>query len=409
MKRRLLYTILSISLLTVMAGAAIAPALGVISAHFAGRNPLLIQLVVSLPALFIILTNLAFPLLCRLMKTRALALTGLGLYVVAGAGAFFVRDMGALLVLRALMGVSVGMIMPLSTGLLAYYFPPEEQAGLMGLSAAMNQMGGVVATFLAGVLAGIGWNYAFLVYLLGLIAIVLVALFLPGERLQGKGGVSLSLLGQFHPSVVGMFLVMILFFIYPTNFALTASETLPEMGVTLTMVGLDVVAFLVGLCFGALMKRFAAQMKYVAPIGFLAGYLCLAAGSGIVCLLAGSALIGIANGIGVPYLNTIGSVKAGKDAATTVMPLLSAALYLGQFLSPLIVSPIASAASTSPYMVGAGIAVIYLLQTVLTRKKQMLPASQKASGTDTFRVSHQHPAHQDYRGLKQPENGNLPS
>ena len=51
MKRRLLYTILSISLLTVMAGAAIAPALGVISAHFAGRNPLLIQLIVSLPAL----------------------------------------------------------------------------------------------------------------------------------------------------------------------------------------------------------------------------------------------------------------------------------------------------------------------------------------------------------------------
>ena len=47
MKRRLLYTILSISLLTVMAGAAIAPALGVISAHFAGRNPLLIPLIVS--------------------------------------------------------------------------------------------------------------------------------------------------------------------------------------------------------------------------------------------------------------------------------------------------------------------------------------------------------------------------
>ena len=79
MKKRLLYTILSISLLTVMAGAAIAPALGVISAHFEGRNPLLIQLIVSLPALFIILTNLAFPLLCRLMKTRALALSGLEL------------------------------------------------------------------------------------------------------------------------------------------------------------------------------------------------------------------------------------------------------------------------------------------------------------------------------------------
>lgn len=373
MKKRLLYTILSISLLTVMAGAAIAPALGVISAHFAGWNPLLIQLIVSLPALFIILTNLFFPRLCRLMKTRTLALTGLALYVLSGVGAFFVDNIWVLLAFRALMGVSVGMIMPLSTGLLAYYFPPEEQAGLMGLSAAMNQMGGVVATFLAGMLAGISWNYAFLVYLLGLIAIILVAAFLPNERLSGRGGVSLSLLKRFHPSVVGMFLVMILFFIYPTNFALTASGTLSEMGVTLTMVGLDVVAFLVGLCFGFLMKRFAAQMKYIAPLGFAAGYLCLAVGGGLVWLLLGSAFIGIANGIGVPYLNTIGSVKAGKEAATTVMPLLSAALYLGQFLSPLIVSPAAMATGTSPYVIAICIAIIYLLQTVLTRKKQMLP------------------------------------
>ena len=373
MKKRLLYTILSISLLTVMAGAAIAPALGVISSHFEGRTPLLIQLIVSLPALFIILTNLLFPWLCRLMKTRTLALTGLALYVLSGAGAFFVDNIWLLLALRALMGVSVGMIMPLSTGLLAYYFPPEEQAGLMGLSAAMNQMGGVVATFLAGILAGISWNYAFLVYLLGLIAVILVALFLPNERLSGRGGVSLSLLRRFHPSVMGMFLVMVLFFIYPTNFALTASGSLSEIGVTLTMVGLDVVAFLVGLLFGALMKRFAAQMKYVAPLGFAAGYLCLAIGGSLVWLLFGSAFIGIANGIGVPYLNTIGSVKAGKEAATTVMPLLSAALYLGQFLSPLIVSPVASSTATSPYSVGVGIAVLYLLQAILTRKKQMLP------------------------------------
>ena len=372
-KRRLLFTILSISLLTVMAGAAIAPALGVISAHFEGRNPLLVQLIVSLPALFIILTNLVFPRLCRLMKTRTLALAGLALYVLAGAGAFFVDNIWVLLVFRALMGVSVGMIMPLSTGLLAYYFPPEEQAGLMGLSAAMNQMGGVVATFLAGMLAGISWNYAFLVYLLGVIAMILVALFLPNERLSGRGGVSLALLKRFHPSVVGMFLVMVLFFIYPTNFALTASASLSEMGVTLVMVGLDVVAFLVGLVFGFLMKRFAAQMKYAAPLGFMAGYLCLATGSGLAWLLPGSALIGIANGIGVPYLNTIGSVKAGKEAATTVMPLLSAALFLGQFLSPLIVSPVASAAGVSPYAIGVCFAVVYLLQAFLTRKKQMLP------------------------------------
>jgi len=159
----------------------------------------------------------------------------------------------------------------------------------------------------------------------------------------------------------------------PTNFALTASGTLSVTGITLVMMGLDVVAFMVGLVFGAMMKRFAAQMKYAAPIGFMAGYLCLASGSSLPLLLLGSAFIGIANGIGVPYLNTIGSVKAGKEAATTVMPLLSTALYLGQFLSPLIVSPIASAAHVSPYLIGAAIGLVYLFQAIITRKGQMLP------------------------------------
>ena len=376
---KLTWTVLSISLLTVMAGAAIAPALGIIRDHFAGAPDMLVQLIVSLPALFIIATNLLFPWLCGLMKTRTLALTGLLLYVVSGAGCFFVDNIWMLLTLRALLGVSVGMIMPLSTGLLAYYFPPEQQASLMGLSAAMNQMGGVVATLLAGLLANIQWNYAFLVYLLGLIAVVLVLLFLPNECLKGGSGPSLGLLKRFHPSVVGMFLVMILFFIYPTRFALSAhaGTELSNNAITFIMVGLDVLAFLVGLVFGKMMQGFRHGMKYVAPVGFIAGYLLLSLGSGLPLLLAGSAVIGIANGVGVPYLNTIASMKAGKEAASTVMPLLSAALYLGQFLSPLVVTPLGSlcfgaADLLAPFKAGVIIGVIYLLQAWSTRKKQVV-------------------------------------
>ena len=376
---KLTATVLSISLLTVMAGAAIAPALGIIRDHFSDAPDMLVQFIVSLPALLIIVTNLLFPWLCSLLKTRSLALTGLLLYVVAGAGCFFVDDIWLLLAMRALLGVSVGMIMPLSTGLLAYYFPPERQASLMGLSAAMNQMGGVVATLLAGLLANIEWNYAFLVYLLGLVAVVLVLLYLPDERLKGGSGPSLGLMKRFHPSVVGMFLVMVLFFIYPTRFALSAhaGTGLSNNAITFIMVGLDVVAFLVGLVFGKLMQGFRHGMKYVAPAGFIVGYLLLSLGSDLPLLLAGSAVIGIANGIGVPYLNTIASMKAGKEAASTVMPLLSAALYLGQFLSPLVVTPLGALCFgaedlLAPFKAGVIIGAVYLLQAFLTRKKQVV-------------------------------------
>ena len=381
--RRVTATILSMSLLTVMAGAAIAPALGIIKAHFSEAPAMLVQFIVSMPALLIIITNLFFLPLSRVLRTRAIATTGLLLYVVAGAGCFFVDDIYLLLAMRALLGVSVGLIMPLSTGLLAYYFPPEQQAQLMGLSAAMNQMGGVVATLLAGLLATIAWNYAFLVYLLGLIALVMVWLWLPDEQLDSanKRGVPFQprQLLKFHPSVIGMLLLMTIFFVFPTNFAIVASQqqALSTEVITAIMVGLDVVAFFVGLAFGSLMNRFRQSIKYFAPLFFLLGYASYLVPSVSMAVL-GSAFIGMANGVGVPYLNTIASIKGGKNSATTVMPLLSAALYLGQFISPLIVMPLSKALFgaddiVAPYKVGIVFCLIFLLQVYSTRHFQSLP------------------------------------
>lgn len=101
-------TILSMSLLTVMAGAAIAPALGIIKAHFSDASAMLVQFIVSMPALLIIVTNLFFLPLSRILRTRAIATTGLLLYVVAGAGCFFVDDICVLLLLRAILGIKGG-------------------------------------------------------------------------------------------------------------------------------------------------------------------------------------------------------------------------------------------------------------------------------------------------------------
>ena len=385
--RRVTATILSMSLLTVMAGAAIAPALGIIKAHFSEAPAILVQFIVSMPALLIIVTNLFFLPLSRVLRTRAIATTGLLLYVVAGAGCFFMDDIHLLLAMRALLGVSVGLIMPLSTGLLAYYFPPEQQARLMGLSAAMNQMGGVVATLLAGMLATIEWNYAFFVYLLGLIALVMVWLWLPDEQLgsANKRGVPFHprQLLKFHPSVIGMLLLMMIFFIFPTNFAIVASQQqgLSTELITVIMVGLDVVAFFVGLGFGSLMNRFRQSVKYFAPLLLLLGYVSYLVPTVAMAVL-GSAFIGMATGVGVPYLNTIASIKGGKNSATTVMPLLSAALYLGQFVSPLIVMPLSKAIFgvddiVAPYKVGIALCLVFLLQVYSTRHFQSLPPIRK--------------------------------
>ena len=76
----------------------------------------------------------------------------------------------------------------------------------------------------------------------------------------------------------------------------------------------------------------------------------------------------------MPYLNTIASIKGGRNAATTVMPLISAALYLGQFTSPLIISPLSSllGSPTSPYVIGIAFGIVYLIQAFCSRRYQAL-------------------------------------
>lgn len=61
-----------------MAGAAVAPALGLIQEYFADIDRSLVQMIVSMPALFIAGTNLfLFKPLCKRFRARTLLIIGL--------------------------------------------------------------------------------------------------------------------------------------------------------------------------------------------------------------------------------------------------------------------------------------------------------------------------------------------
>ena len=361
--------ILSLSLLTVMAGAAVAPALGVIKAYFSSSDPVLVQMIISMPALFIVLTNAVFPALCRRFRARTLVLLGLLLYTVGGCAAGAFSAILPVLLMRALVGMGVGIIMPLSTGLLSFYYPPEKLDSLMGLSSAMNQMGGVVATLLAGLLANLSWRASFLIYLMGLLSIVLCLVFLPNDSIappKGENETRGTVLRTYFRYILAMFLLMSSFFLYPANFALetTAEGLIPQGAIALIMAMMDFIAFLGGLLFVRCKVLLEGKMKYLAPALFLAGYLLLALAGGWFGTLAGSVCVGFANGVGIPYLISQASVRAGRTAASTVMPLLSAALYLAQFLSPILMGAVRGAfgdVSRLPYCFAAVLSAAFLL------------------------------------------------
>lgn len=359
---KLKVTILSLSLLTVMAGAAVAPALNVIKEYFCDVDQTLVQMIISIPALFIALTSFVFPKLSQKFKAKELVMIGLLLYVVGGAVAGAFSNIYVVLIFRALVGIGVGIIMPLSTGLLSFYFKPEEQDKLMGYSSAMNQMGGVIATLISGVLAGISWRASFLVYLMGLISIIFCLIFLPNDKIGGRKdtGEKDRVFKEYYVFIIAISLLMFTFFVYPSVFAIETAKAgiIPQNLIAIIMAGMDLVAFFGGLAFVHVKDTFGNMTKYVAPAFFFIGYLLLFFVGGWIGTIAGSVLIGFANGLGIPFIISSASHKAGKVAATTVMPLISMAMYFAQFITPMVLSILGF---VSPYAVASVSALLFAM------------------------------------------------
>ncbi|MBE0600391.1 MAG: MFS transporter, partial [Firmicutes bacterium] len=115
--RTLKFTILSLSLATVMAAAAVSPALGAIARYFTQASPLMIKLIVTLPGLSIIVTSLLVNTFIKRYESKKVAILGLLLFS-AGSAAGLADNIYMILAFRIVVGVGVGLVMPLSTALI---------------------------------------------------------------------------------------------------------------------------------------------------------------------------------------------------------------------------------------------------------------------------------------------------
>ena len=128
----------------------------------------------SLPSLMIIpFMLLAGRWSVRYSKIRLVVL-GTAIFLLSGIGSLMSRSLMELIILSAVMGIGAGIIIPLSTGLIVDCFVGEYRVKQLGISSAVNNLTLVLATALTGYLAGIKWYYAFAVYLLPAITLILI-------------------------------------------------------------------------------------------------------------------------------------------------------------------------------------------------------------------------------------------
>jgi len=331
-------SILSISLLTVMASAAISPALGKIKQAFPEVDPTMIKLVLTLPSLLIIPFSLLAGWLAARMKKKSVLLIGVVIYLIGGVGGAFARSITELLIIRGFFGIGAGLIIPLSTSLIADFYEGPERTKMMGLSGSVSHLGGVIFLLVAGWLSAIGWRYAFGVYGLALIIMLMIIFVLPEPVSKKPSGLVKSQLpfGIYLCAFLGIFL-MVAFYAAPTNLAMFVENGLGIQGVSgyclsaMTMVG--VVA---GAILATLAGLFGAYFTTVGLAAMAAGYALLGFTNSLVVVFIAMLCIGFSSGTLLPILLLRVAKLAAENARAFAMAVVSVGIYLGQFISPVV-------------------------------------------------------------------------
>lgn len=168
-----LIAIWSISAVTSLPGLAVSPILGKIDQLFPGTTQAEVQQLSTLPNLLIIpFVLLSGKLAASKNKVLILAL-GLAIFLGCGLLYLFADSMRELIILSSALGIGAGMVVPLSTGLIAYFFVGKQRQQQLGFSSAINNTTLVLATLITGWLADIDWHWAFLVYLVAALPLLL--------------------------------------------------------------------------------------------------------------------------------------------------------------------------------------------------------------------------------------------
>lgn len=390
-----LVALLMSAMMILMGGAAVAPALPLISAAFPDAPEAMVSLIITLPALAIALTGFFIGVLSdRVGKIPVLA-GSVALFTIAGSSGFYLTSLPAILAGRFLVGVGIAGITCTTSALIVCYYDGISRAKVLGYQAAAMGIGVLILETSGGFLAGFSWHAAFLIYLLGIVILAGVLLTMK-EPVRPELQENETIAEESFPVTSLMFAYMtlffgnLLFFLLPTKFPyLLASlesarvvfgeNTALASGIFLGISGCA--SSLVGLMYGRIAWRFNRCTILTLTFAFFGFGLCgLALGTSLVTMAISVICIGIGMGILIPTgLNWIATITP-RAFLGKAMGGFSVSINLGQFVSTLAVALIVTIAATyaNMFLVFGALAFIlaipFIVGLVKAKFKVVTPA-----------------------------------
>ncbi|TAF33299.1 MAG: MFS transporter [Cytophagales bacterium] len=350
-------TLLLASSMTVMAGATIAPALPLISKEFAhvGDIVFLSKLILTIPGFFIAFTAPIAGFIIDKLGRKTMMLCGLICYGIAGSTGLYLDDVYSILIGRAFLGLSVGAIMTTASTLLGDYLRGEERDKFVGFQGAFIAGGGVFFVLLGGFLADYSWRYPFALYLtaIALVPVAYFALYEPDRaRPNGTTGQNDPAQDVAYSKQTVWFIYFLAFLVMTTFYMIPAQLPfwLRELKVAKTNLEIGAVIAIANLS-GAVASfnhaKFKRIMDYESIYGII--FLAMAVGMSLISVahnywmvVAGVVVAGLGTGLTMPNTNLWLMSVAPIQLRGRIMGGVSAALFIGQFASPILSQPVSN-------------------------------------------------------------------
>jgi MFS family permease len=389
-KWTLLFLLLS-AMMILMGGAAVAPALPLISEAFPDAPDSLISLIVTLPSLAIALTGFFIGALSDKIGKIKVLVASIALFTVAGSSGFYLTSIYAILVGRFLLGIGIAGITCTTSSLIPCYYEGISRARVLGFQAAAMGFGVLILEMSGGYLAGISWRAAFLTYLIGIIILAGVLLTMKEPilpKIEGNNGASDEKLPvtPLLLSYITLFLGSMLFFLMPIKFPyfishMDAARILGEntaltSGLFLGIMGCA--ASFMGLFYGRIAWRFHRYtLLAITFLFFGIGYCSLGFATSLVIVAFAVIFIGLGNGILMPTILIWIATITPRQFLGRASGGFSVSLNIGQFASTLAIVPVIAVAVTysTMFLAFGCVAFVFALPYILAmmKKKYALP------------------------------------
>jgi MFS family permease len=337
-----------------MANATISPALPGLERLFADdpNAGMLVRLLVPAPSISVAIVAPFAGFVADRYGRRQMLLAGVILFVIAGCAGLLLPDLPTIFASRLALGLAVALIMTAQTALVGDYFTGDDRGALSGLQISARNFGGLVFISLAGLLAAISPRLPFVIYGVPAISLPLMwKVIVDPQRASPAPHASLED-GSSDPSSWGFIfarLVLLqaatnmIFFVMPTQlsfFFAAAGYSSPVM--TGSALG-----FLM-LSSGGLALLYGRVQRAIGYVGvFTLGYSAMALGFMLLAHAAtppawfvGAAAIGAGYALVSPSFVTLALGLAPLRRRGTAGGVLTASVFIGQFCSPLLSTPL---------------------------------------------------------------------